>query len=534
MIIIGEKINGTRKQVAEAIKTRDEDFIKKLAVDQTKAGANFLDVNAGTHPSQEPEDMTWLVQTIQDVCDTRLCLDSANPKALLAGIQACKKLPMLNSLSGEQSRVEGVLPLAIEYKTALVVLALDDNGIPKTAEDRLDIVRRLIAMTREGGLSDDMLYVDPLVTTIATDNHSGLTAFETIRRVRSEFPRIHITFGLSNISFGQPSRTIINQAFASLAIGAGMDSAIIDPMESGLRNAVYSAEMVMGMDPDCLNYNQAHRSGLIGNAKGGELSNKNDIKKAFCGLSTALAKAGVINEQMTLHDSIQEDEQGPEAKENTDIIKDFTDSLVNMKKNDVMALGKEILASGRDPLDLLEGAKQAMGEVGKLFEQGEYFVPELILSGNMLKDISEMVKPYLTQEDDSDEKKGRVIIGTVEGDIHDIGKDIVVTMLEVNGFDVLDLGVDVPVARFVEAAKEFKPHVIGLSGFLTLAFDPMKESISSIKNACSDDIKFMIGGGQIDAHVKDYTGADAFGMDAVEAVNLCEKWIVVDSELIAV
>lgn len=525
MIIIGEKINGTREHVAKAIKARDAAFIKELAVNQTKAGADFLDVNAGTHPSQEPEDMTWLVQTSQEACDTRLCLDSANPKALRAGIEACNTLPMLNSLSGEQSRVGGVLPLAIEYKTELVVLALDDNGIPKTAEQRLDIVRRLIAMTRDGGLSDDKLYVDPLVTTIATDNNSGLIAFETIRRIRSEFPEVHITCGLSNISFGQPSRTIINQAFASLAIGAGMDSAIVDPMESGLRNAVYSAEMVMGMDPDCLNYNQAHRSGLIGKSKGLEVSNRKDIENAFCSLSAALAKAGVIDGQVTLQDSSKDEEKEVEGQENSDALENFIDALVNMKKNDVMALGEEILASGRDPLALLEGAKQAMGKVGKLFEQGEYFVPELILSGKMLKDISEMVKPYLKQESGDDEKKGKVIIGTVQGDIHDIGKDIVVTMLEVNGFDVLDLGVDVPVERFVEAAQSFKPQVIGLSGFLTLAYDPMKESIAAIKAACSNHIKFMIGGGQIDEHVREYTAADAFGRDAVEAVKLCEEWV---------
>ncbi|BBO71122.1 hypothetical protein DSCA_50520 [Desulfosarcina alkanivorans] len=533
MIIIGEKINGTREQVAKAIKSRDAGFIKELAVHQTKAGADFLDVNAGTHPSQEPEDMTWLVQTIQESCDTRLCLDSANPKALLAGIKACKTLPMLNSLSGEQNRVEGVLPLAIEYKTELVVLALDDNGIPKTAEQRLDIVRRLIAMTREGGISDDKLYVDPLVTTIATDNNSGLTAFETIRRIRSEFPEAHITCGLSNISFGQPSRTIINQAFASLAIGAGMDSAIVDPMESGLRNSVYSAEMVMGMDPDCLNYNQAHRSGLIGKSKGLEVSNKKEIEKALCSLSAALSKAGIIDGQVTLQDSVQEEDLIHEDPDSSDVLKTFVDALVNMKKNDVMALGEEMLSSGREPLDLLEGAKQAMEEVGKLFEQGEYFVPELILSGKMLKDISEMVKPYLKQESEDDDKKGRVIIGTVEGDIHDIGKDIVVTMLEVNGYDVLDLGVDVPVARFVEAAQEFKPQVIGLSGFLTLAYDPMKESIAAIKAACSKDIKFMIGGGQIDEHIREYTGADAFGRDAVEAVKLCEEWFSAGDKAIA-
>lgn len=524
MIIIGEKINGTRAEVARAIKDRDGEFIKHLAVAQTEAGATFLDVNAGTHPSQEPEDMVWLVDTIQAACGTRLCLDSANPKALIAGIKACKELPMLNSLSGEQPRVDGVLPLALEYDTELVVLALDDNGIPKTAAQRLDIVRRLINMTREGGLSDDKLYVDPLVTTIATDNNSGLTAFETIRMIRAEFPDAHITCGLSNISFGQPSRTIINQAFASLAIGAGMDSAIVDPLESGLRNAVFSAEMVLGQDPDCLKYNQAHRSGLIGKPKAG-LANADQIQTAFSSLSAALAGAGIVQVGVLTQPKTVETESTVKSQAAGDKVGAFTDALVEMKKNDVMALGEEILTSGTDPLDLLDGAKEAMARVGKLFEEGEYFVPELILSGKMLKDISSMVKPYLGQEGGDGEKKGRVLIGTVEGDIHDIGKDIVTTMLEVNGYEVMDLGVDVPVGKFVDAAKEFAPKVVCLSGFLTLAYDPMKESIAAIKDACPGDIKFQIGGGQIDEHVMEYTGADGFGLDAMEAVKFCDQWI---------
>lgn len=525
MIIIGEKINGTRKEVADAIKNRDAAFIKDLAKNQEEAGADYLDVNAGTHPSQEPEDMTWLVETIQETTDTIICLDSANPKALLAGIKAADQLPMLNSLSGEKSRIEGVLPLASEYGTELVVLALNDEGIPKTAEDRLNIVRYLITLTREAGLPDDKLYIDPLVTTIATDNNSGLIAFETIRQLRKEFPNAHLTCGLSNISFGQPSRTIINQAFAALAIGAGMDSAIIDPMETGLRNAVYSAEMVLGQDPDCLKYNQAHRSGLIGNSKGIESLNKKAISQAFQDLSKTLRQAGITQQHQDGVETRKDDPESGQTDTPDNAINEFAAALVDMKKDQVFEIGEKLLSNGTDPIALLDAAKGAMGEVGRLFEQGEYFVPELILSGKMLKDISGMVKPYLKQEEDTTEKKGRVIIGTVEGDIHDIGKDIVVTMLEVNGFDVLDLGVDVPVSKFVEAAKEFKPQVIGLSGFLTLAYDPMKESIAAIKEACPEDIKFMLGGGQIDEQVKVYTGADAFGLDAVEAVRLCDEWI---------
>ncbi len=527
MIVIGEKINGTRQKVAIAIKNRDSEYIRGLALSQVEAGANFLDINAGTHPSQEPGDMAWLVETIQGYTDVKLCLDSANADALLAGIKKANQLPMINSLSGENRRIKTVLPLACEYKTELVVLALDDDGIPKTAKKRLEIIERLIKLTRKNGLLDKQLYIDPLVTTIATDNNSGVTAFETIRKIKNTFPETHITCGLSNISFGQPCRTIINQAFAAQAIGAGMDSAIIDPLDIGLRNAIYAAELVMGLDIDCLNYNQSYRSGRIVDPLKNEFKDYETISKAFRDLSCALVASGIINEHASRTEDIEYNSQNkaePQAGDG-DEIETFIVSLVNMKKAQVIEMTQTLLAKGTDPLSLLDASKKAMTEVGRLFEAQEYFVPELILAGRLLKDISQLVKPYMTKDGELKETKGRVIIGTVKGDIHDIGKDIVVTMLEVNGYEVMDLGVDVPVPKFVEAAQSFKPNVIGLSGFLTLAYDPMKETIAKIKQAGFKDIKFMLGGGQIDEQVRFYTGADAFGRDAMEAVKLCNQWM---------
>jgi 5-methyltetrahydrofolate--homocysteine methyltransferase len=527
MIVIGEKINGTRQDVALAIKNRDAVYIRDLALSQVEAGADYLDINAGTHPSREPEDMAWLVKTIQACTNVKLCLDSANSNALLAGIQKADQLPMINSLSGEKKRIESVLPLAGEYKTELVVLALDDDGIPKTAKKRLEIIQRLIELTRKNGLLDKQLYIDPLVTTIATDNNSGIIAFETIRKIKDAFPNAHITCGLSNISFGQPCRTIINQAFAAQAIGAGMDSAIIDPLDTGLRNAVFSAELVMGLDIDCLNYNQNHRAGKIIDPLKNKFKDKEKISKAFQALSRALDASGIINDHDDPDEKTECNSQNqPDLQTSgNDEIKEFITALVDMKKNRVLEMTKIFLDEEKDPLILLDASKKAMTEVGRLFEAQEYFVPELILAGRMLKDISQMIKPYMKKEGELKENKGRVIIGTVEGDIHDIGKDIVVTMLEVNGYEVLDLGVDVPVQKFIDSALSFKPEVIGLSGFLTLAYDPMKETIAKIKQAGLKDIKFMLGGGQIDEQVRIYTGADAFGRDAMEAVKLCDQWI---------
>ena len=205
---------------------------------------------------------------------------------------------------------------------------------------------------------------------------------------------------------------------------------------------------------------------------------------------------------------------------------ELIDAVVNMREKEAVEMAKKMIDGGGDPLKVLDACKEAMGTVGKRFEKGEYFLPELIMAGEMLRQISEIVKPKLTG-DVKTERLGKVIIGTVEGDIHDIGKDIVVFMLDVNGFEVLDLGIDVPVQKFVDAVKEFQPAVVGLSGFLTLAFDAMKATVEAISAAgLRDNIKIMIGGGQIDEEVRKYAGADAYGLDAMSAVSLTKEWIV--------
>jgi 5-methyltetrahydrofolate corrinoid/iron sulfur protein methyltransferase len=265
MIIIGEKINGTRKQVAAAIQDRDAGFIRGLAMRQYENGAAYLDLNAGTVPKREPEDMVWLVETVQEALpDAMLCLDSANPRALRAGIEKAKRIPMLNSLSGEQPRIDGVLPLACEFKTELIVLALDDNGIPQTSEGRQNVVRRLIEMTRAGGLPDEKLYVDPLVMAIATGTENGNISLETCRNLKDEFPEIHLTCGLSNISFGMPLRATLNQAFMALVLQAGMDSVIMNPEDRELQGIMMATETILGKDRHCMNFIRAFRSGKIG------------------------------------------------------------------------------------------------------------------------------------------------------------------------------------------------------------------------------------------------------------------------------
>lgn len=264
MIIIGEKINGTRKAVGKAVMAKDEIFIKNLAQSQVDAGADYLDVNAGTKPETEPEDLAWLVKVVQDVTDTPLCLDSPNPKALEAAFAEVKNTPMINSISGEPDRLETILPLAAKANCPVIALALDENGIPKGVDGRLKVIRKIFEHTRKAGLGDDKLFVDPLIMAVSTDQQAALMALETIKAVHAEYPECHFTAGLSNISFGMPDRSAINQAFLCLALAAGLDSAIIDPTDRQLRTAMFAAQVILGRDRFCMAYNRAFRSGKIG------------------------------------------------------------------------------------------------------------------------------------------------------------------------------------------------------------------------------------------------------------------------------
>ncbi|MCL4294812.1 MAG: cobalamin-dependent protein [Anaerolineae bacterium] len=201
------------------------------------------------------------------------------------------------------------------------------------------------------------------------------------------------------------------------------------------------------------------------------------------------------------------------------------EAITDMREEDALKITDQMLQSGANPLDVLEACRQAMDTIGKRFEEGACFIPELILAGEVLKEIAGKVKPLVQEQVGTAEKRGKVVFGTVEGDIHDIAKDIVVFMLDINGFEVTDLGVDVPPAKFVEATKETGATVVGLSGFLTLAYDPMKATVEALKAAGLDKVKVMIGGGQVDDQIRQYTGADAFGRDAMAAVSLAKQWI---------
>lgn len=264
MIIIGEKINSSLKAIRPAMENYDAAAIQDLAKKQYEAGATFIDINAGMFIDDEPERVEWLVNTVQEVVDAPLAIDSPNPLALERGLKVIKKgKPIINSITDEKARFNAVMPLVIKYNTGIIALCMDDKGMPETIDERVTIAERLVdKLTKEGVKLDD-IYIDPMVRPIGTGSQYGTVAIETIRKVKQEFPEAHIACGLSNISFGIPARKLVNQAFLIVAMSAGMDGAIMDPLDRKLMSFIYATEALMGQDDYCMNYLTRFREGLL-------------------------------------------------------------------------------------------------------------------------------------------------------------------------------------------------------------------------------------------------------------------------------
>jgi 5-methyltetrahydrofolate corrinoid/iron sulfur protein methyltransferase len=263
--IIGEKLNATRAEVAEAIATRDVGRAQDLARRQVESGAAYLDVNAaGVQKSKEPEDLVWLVESVQAAVEVPLCLDSANPEALTAALGVVQHTPLVNSISGEAERLDPILPLVAEHDCSVIALAADETGIGKTVEQRMGVVRRLVQATRAAGVPDAHVLVDPLVLPLAGLATSGAVTLDTMRAIRDEFPDVRLCLALSNLSFGLPERALINRVFLTLALAAGLDAALMDPTNAQMMQEYVAAEMVLGRDPFCRQYTQAYRGGRFG------------------------------------------------------------------------------------------------------------------------------------------------------------------------------------------------------------------------------------------------------------------------------
>ena len=260
MLIIGEKINSTRKRIKEAIAARDAEYLQNLAVSQVDAGADYLDVNTGAFPSEEVELMEWLVGVVQDVVDVPLAIDSANPAALKAGLKLHRKpSPLINSISLEQAKFDAVLPLVKDYDAKVLALSIDDGGMTKTAEERFGVAGRLIEALCGEGIEPDRIYLDPLIQPVSVQNDFGVVALDVIKRVKQEHPQVNTICGLSNVSFGLPKRGRINAAFLVMAMAAGLDSAILDPLDDELMGSITISDALLGRDRFCKKYIKAFR-----------------------------------------------------------------------------------------------------------------------------------------------------------------------------------------------------------------------------------------------------------------------------------
>ncbi|MCL2889272.1 MAG: methyltetrahydrofolate cobalamin methyltransferase [Eggerthellaceae bacterium] len=263
MIIIGEKINGFIPKTLAAIEARDADYIRSIAISQSEAGAHYLDICAGTSPDRERETMEWLIATAQEVSDLPLCLDSSDPLVLLEMMALAKKPGLLNSVSMEEGKCEKIFPAIQGSGWGAIALTCNSSGIPEDPQVKLAIAREIISLARQHGIDDSRLFIDPLVTTLATKQDSLPNFTEAIRLIHEEFPRVHFTSGLSNISFGMPCRKAINQQFLCLAMAAGMDSAIMDPTQAHMQTALYATKALLGNDEYCMDYLQAYRRGAF-------------------------------------------------------------------------------------------------------------------------------------------------------------------------------------------------------------------------------------------------------------------------------
>lgn len=264
MIIVGERINTSRKAIAPAVEAKDGTLIQQEAVKQLEAGAQYIDVNCGTMVDEEPEYLEWLVQTVQEATGGGLCsLDSPNPAALERALQAHRGKPLINSITAEKERLEAILPLVRDYKTGIVALAMDDQGMPETAGERFEIAAYLVERLTKTGVALDDIYLDPMVRPVSTGGHYGRVVFETISRIKREFPGIHTICGLSNISYGLPARKLINHTFLVMATMAGLDAAILDPLDKRLISLLYASEVLLERDEYALNYISAFREGKL-------------------------------------------------------------------------------------------------------------------------------------------------------------------------------------------------------------------------------------------------------------------------------
>ena len=484
MIIIGEKLNGSIPSVAKAIAERDADLIRERARMQAEAGATFLDVCASVEEAVEVETLKWMIDLVQEVTDTPICVDSPSARSCVAAIPFCKRPGLINSVSLEGDKIDTIFPVIADTDWECVALLCDNDGIPDSVERRMKIFFGIMEKAKQYGIAPSRLHIDPLVVTLGTDQ-TALTVFaDCCRRIKYEYPEIHITSGLSNISFGLPVRKNINQAFMVLAMNAGMDSAIVDPTNKNMIGMIYATNALLERDEYCLQYIDK-----FGNKASEEAAQP--------------APVSPLDEKMQKVFKLTQDG----------------------KNKEIGQAVQEALDAGCDPTAILNDAMiGAMAVVGDNFKKEIIFVPQMLAAARAMKAGVEVLKPYLATGEAG--SAGTIILGTVAGDLHDIGKNLVGMMFESAGFEVIDLGVDVPIQTFIDEVNKHKEaSIVALSALLTTTMPSLRDTVAALlSQPFRSRIKIMVGGAPISQEFADEIGADAYTEDAASAAECAKKY----------
>lgn len=473
-LIIGERINPTgRSKFKEALRRHDMEYIYKEGLMQEEKGAHILDVNVGLPEIDEPQLMEEAVTGIQAIIDLPLQIDTSDPAAMERGLRYYNGKPMLNSVNGKKESMESVFPIAKKYGAVVVCLCLDEGGIPETVEGRLAIAKKIIDTAARYGIPKKDLVMDALVLTISTGQDNANITLETLRRLRYELG-VHTVLGVSNISFGLPDRSRINTAFFTMAMASGLSAGIVNPASEPMMDAYYSFNALTGEDDQCMEY--IARSAQAPAVPGG----------------TAASRAGAL----TLDEAI---------------VKGLAESA--------RAATAELLAQGQDSLSIIDQKLiPALDVVGKGFEEKRIFLPQLLMSAEAAKASFEAIRTALSEQGKKSAGKGKILIATVKGDIHDIGKNIVRTLLENYGFDVTDLGKDVEPELIVETVQEQGIRLVGLSALMTTTVVSMEETIRMLRESGAD-CRVMVGGAVLTQEYADMIGADHYSKDAMGSVR---------------
>lgn len=472
-IVIGERINPTgKKRLQQALREHDMDYLLREGLSQQDAGAQVLDVNVGLPGLDEKAMLPEAVQALQSITPLPLQLDTSDPAAMEAALRVYNGKPLINSVNGKRESLDDILPLVKKYGGGLVCLTLDEAGIPDTAEERVAIARRIAEAAEAHGIRRRELLVDTLTLPVSAGGENGNITLEALHRVKSELG-LKTVLGVSNVSFGLPRREGIHTAFFTLALGAGLDGAIINPMSDGMMTAYRSFRAVTGRDAQCAAYIERY---------GGEAS--------------APAAAAVPASELTLEQAILKGLREPAA-----------------------ALAKAAAAGGDMMAVVNTYLVPALDTVGRGFENGTIFLPQLLMSAEAAKAAFDELKALLPADEGA--AGPSIVLATVKGDIHDIGKNIVKVLLENYRFHVIDLGKDVPPETIVRAAVEGDVRLVGLSALMTTTAPYMAETIRQLSEA-KPDCKVMVGGAVLTQDYADAIGAHCYAKDAMAAVHYAQ------------